>query len=123
MSEERKKTSDPLDISVTNRHSGSRWSLVSKRLGSEGRAHVLKPTSPVKTTRNYISHGSFHLLLIALTCGVVGVVPVSIVLATKRPIVFSIGSVAVGACAGCGLGRWVIGRDKLRSFPRTRSSR
>lgn len=40
------------------------------------------------------------LLSIALTSGVVGVLPVWCVLATKRPIPYSIGLVIVGACAG-----------------------
>lgn len=45
-----------------------------------------------------------HLLLIALTCGVVGILPVWFVLASNCPKSFSIGVVAVGACAGYCLG-------------------
>jgi hypothetical protein len=41
-----------------------------------------------------------RLLPIALTCGVVGILPVWFVLASKRPTIFSIGVVVVGACAG-----------------------
>ena len=53
------------------------------------------------------------LLLIALTLGVVGVLPVWFVLATKRPILYSIGLVAVGACAGYCLGRWALGEEEI----------
>ena len=50
---------------------------------------------------------------IALTFAVVGVLPVWFVLATKRPIVFSIGSVAIGACAGYCLGRGLYGGEVI----------
>ena len=47
----------------------------------------------------------FRLLLFTVTFGVVGVLPVWFVLATNRPVLYSIGLVAVGACAGYCLGR------------------
>ena len=48
---------------------------------------------------------SFELLLFALTFGVVGVLPVWCILATRQPILYGLGLVAVGACAGFLLGR------------------
>ena len=59
-------------------------------------------------------HGQiFDLLLLALTFGVVGVLPVWFVLATKWPTIFSIGLVAVGACAGYCLGRGLAVTERL----------
>ena len=57
-------------------------------------------------------HLFFELLLIALMFGLVGVLPVWFVLATKRPMIFSIGLVAVGACAGYCLGR-AFGEEEM----------
>jgi prolipoprotein diacylglyceryltransferase len=47
----------------------------------------------------------FRLLLYGVTFGVVGVLPVWFILATKQPVLSSVGLVAVGACAGYCLGR------------------
>jgi len=48
----------------------------------------------------------FHLLLFAVTFGVVGVMPVWFVLASNRPVLFGVGLVAVAAGGGYVLGRW-----------------
>ncbi len=54
-----------------------------------------------------LSHGvaDFRVLLIVLTSGVVGILPVWFVLATNRPILYGIGVVTVGTIAGYSLGR------------------
>jgi hypothetical protein len=53
-----------------------------------------------------------ELLEIAVTFGIVGVLPVWFALASKWPPVFSIGVVIAGACAGYGLG-WVYRGGEL----------
>ena len=55
-----------------------------------------------------LPHGDHTLLRCscsAVTFGVVGVLPVWFVLATKQPVLYSVGLVAVGACAGYCLAR------------------
>ena len=68
-----------------------------------------------KLVQPYLSPGPmiFQLLQIALTYSVVGVLPVWFVLATKRPVIFSVGLVAVGACAGYCLGRRFLGSEEV----------
>jgi hypothetical protein len=48
----------------------------------------------------------FRLLLFALTGGLVGVLPVWFILATRRPVPYGVGVVAVGALAGYWIGRF-----------------
>ena len=53
------------------------------------------------------AHGGlrFWLFWLAFTLSVVGILPVWFVLATKQPVLYSVGLVAVGACAGYCLAR------------------
>ena len=55
-----------------------------------------------KWVQPYFTHGEilFPVLLMAVMFGLVGVFPVWFVLATKQPLLYSVGLVAVGACAG-----------------------
>jgi hypothetical protein len=55
-----------------------------------------------KLIRYHLDDGDIftRLISLALTCGVVGMLPVWLVFAAKRPIPYSIGLVIVGACAG-----------------------
>ena len=61
-----------------------------------------------KWVQPHLLHGErvFQLLLFAATFSVVGVLPVWFVLATKQPVLYSVGLVAVGACAGYCLARF-----------------
>ncbi len=52
---------------------------------------------------------SSELLHIALTFGVVGVLPVWFVLASRHPVIYGFILVFVGVCAGCGLGVGRVG--------------
>ena len=54
-----------------------------------------------------------RLLLISVTIGLVGVLPVWFVLATRQPVVYSVGLIAVGACAGYCLGRMLMGEQGI----------
>ena len=56
-------------------------------------------------------HVSFQVLLLALSFGIVGVLPVWFTLATKRPTLYGLGLVAVGAGAGYCYG-WCVFRDE-----------
>lgn len=60
-----------------------------------------------KWAEPHLSHGRIliDLLLFGVTFGVVGTLPVWFVLATKRSVLYSVGLIAVGACAGCYLAR------------------
>ena len=60
-----------------------------------------------KWTQAYLPHSEvlLFLLLLAAMFGGVGVLPVWFILATKQPLLYSIGLVAVGACAGY----WIAG--------------
>ncbi len=60
-----------------------------------------------RSVQPFRPHGAmdFWLLLFSVTGGVVGILPVWFVLATKQPVLYSVGLVAVGACAGYCLGR------------------
>ncbi|MHB0958258.1 MAG: hypothetical protein ACYC0X_12330 [Pirellulaceae bacterium] len=58
-------------------------------------------------------HVSFHLLLLALLFGVVGILPVWFTLATKRPTFYGLGLVAVGVGAGYCFGWKAFGDEKL----------
>ena len=53
------------------------------------------------------THGGLHfwLIWIAITFGLLGVFPVWFILATKQPVLYSVGLIAVGACAGYCLAR------------------
>jgi hypothetical protein len=63
-------------------------------------------TSIGKLVQPFLFHGQIiDLFLITLAFGVVGILPVWFVLATKWPTIFSIGVVAVGAGVGYCLGR------------------
>ena len=55
-----------------------------------------------KAVQPYFPPGKWLIkpLLLAVTFGLVGVIPVWFVLATKRPVLLGVGLVAVGACAG-----------------------
>ena len=61
----------------------------------------------------YLPHGEmfYRSLLIGVTFGLVGVLPVCFILAMRRPLLYSVGLVAVGACAGYCLAR--IGDDNV----------
>ncbi len=48
----------------------------------------------------------YQLLPFGVTFGLVGISPVWFVLATKQPVLYSVGLMAVGACAGYCLGRF-----------------
>ncbi len=70
-------------------------------------------TSIGKLVQPHLFRGQIiDLCLIALTFGVVGILPVWFVLATNWPTIFSIGVVAVGAFAGYGLG-WLYKGEEL----------
>ena len=60
-----------------------------------------------KWAEPHLPHGRMliRLLLFGVTFGVIGVLPVWFVLATKRSVLFGFGWVAVGACAGYCLAR------------------
>ncbi len=60
-----------------------------------------------KWAEPHLSHGGIliELLSFGVTFGVVGVLPVWFVLATKQPMLYSVGLIAVGACAGYCLAR------------------
>lgn len=71
-------------------------------------------TSIAKLVQPFLFHGQIiDLFLITLAFGVVGILPVWFVLATKWPTIFSIGVVAVGAGAGYCLGRGYGGTETL----------
>ena len=55
-----------------------------------------------KWVQPYLPHGemTFSVLLFVVTFAGVGILPVWFVLATKQPMLYSVGLVAVGACAG-----------------------
>ena len=60
-----------------------------------------------KSVQPFLPHGavSFWLPIIAVMGGIVGILPVWFVLATRQPVLYSVGLVAVGACAGYCVGR------------------
>lgn len=60
-----------------------------------------------KWVQPYSPHGEilFLLLLLAVTFGAVGILPVWFILATKQPVLYSVGLVAVGAAAGYSFAR------------------
>ena len=60
-----------------------------------------------KWAEPHLPHGRIliEFLLFGVTFGVVGVLPVWFVLATKQPMLYSVGLIAVGACAGYCLAR------------------
>ena len=60
-----------------------------------------------KAVQPYVSGGKIFLdiLPVAVVCAVVGVMPVWFVLATRHAVVYGVGTVAVGACAGYYFGR------------------
>jgi hypothetical protein len=68
---------------------------------------ICKLVQPILSRRPNID-----LLAIALTFGIVGVIPLWSALASKWPTVFSVGVVAVGACTGYCLG-WVYMEEEL----------
>ena len=71
-------------------------------------------TSIAKLVQPLLFHGQIiDLFLITLTFGVVGILPVWFVLATKWPTIFSIGVVTVGACVGYCLGLGYSGTETL----------
>jgi hypothetical protein len=62
------------------------------------------------------AHGGvrFWLFWLAFTLSVVGILPVWFVLATKQPVLYSVGLIAVGACAGYCLARiGFVGEEKI----------
>ena len=54
-----------------------------------------------------------YLALAAAVVGVLGILPVWFVLATKQPVLYCVGLLAVGVCAGYWLGRF---RDDAQAF-------
>jgi hypothetical protein len=60
-----------------------------------------------RSVQPYFHHGGlfFQLLVFAVTFALVGIFPVWFILTTKQPVLYSIGLVAVGACAGHCVGR------------------
>jgi hypothetical protein len=60
-----------------------------------------------RSVQPFLPHGeiNFVLLLLSATGGIVGILPVWFVLATKRPVLYSVGLVAVGTSAGYCIGQ------------------
>ena len=68
-----------------------------------------------KLVQPHLSRGDLfiRILLLAVLFGVVGVLPVWFTLATKRPILYGLGLVAVGTGAGYCYGWKVFGDEKI----------